>query len=46
MKIYCYDCDTIINDSQLEEPYGLSGMEPACPICQSTNFGDIDEEEL
>ena len=31
-----------INDSDLEEPYGLSGMEPACPCCQHNDF--LDEE--
>lgn len=43
MKIYCTTCDTIIDDSELEEPYGLSGMEPACPHCQGSDFLDVEE---
>jgi len=45
VKIYCNTCDTIINDDELEEPYGLSGMEPACPHCQGNDFSDIEEGE-
>jgi len=44
MKIYCATCDREIDDSELEEPYGLSGMEPACPHCQGTDFVDCDED--
>ncbi len=44
MNIYCVTCDTVIDDSELEEPYGLSGMQPACPHCQGDDF--LDEEEL
>ena len=42
MKIWCCTCERAINDSDLEEPYGLSGMEPACPCCQHNDF--LDEE--
>ena len=30
-------------NSELEEPYGLSGMEPNCPHCQESDF--LDEED-
>ena len=45
MKIYCNGCDKVIDDSELEEPYGLSGMNPCCPYCQSDDFLDIEEED-
>lgn len=44
MKIYCNTCDTVIDDSELEEPYGLSGCEPACPYCQGSDFSDLVKE--
>jgi len=45
MKIYCNSCDTIFDDSLLEEPFGLSGCEPACPYCQGSDFSDIQTEK-
>ncbi len=43
MKIYCNFCERVIDDSDLEEPYGLSDFEPACPYCQGTDFSDKEE---
>uniref|UniRef100_A0A6M3LLA5 Uncharacterized protein n=1 Tax=viral metagenome TaxID=1070528 RepID=A0A6M3LLA5_9ZZZZ len=40
MKFYCNTCEREIDDSELEEPYGLSGCEPACPHCQGSDFSD------
>ncbi len=45
MLIYCNSCDTVIDDSTLEEPFGLSGLEPACPRCHGSDFSDTDGEE-
>jgi len=45
MLIYCVTCDRLINDNELEEPCGLSGMEPACPYCHNTDFLDYDYDE-
>lgn len=42
MKIFCVTCERWIEEDKLEEPFGLSDMEPACPYCQGSDF--LDEE--
>lgn len=42
MKIYCNTCDSVIDEADLEEPFGLSGCEPACPNCQGSDFSDVE----
>jgi len=45
MKFYCNTCGSVVDENELEEPYGLSGMEPACPYCQGSDFGDVETKE-
>ena len=43
MAIYCNSCNIVISEDTLEEPYGLSSMEPGCPHCGGNDFTDIEE---
>ena len=44
MKKQCVVCGDIFDESELEEPFGLSGLSPGCPSCGSDDFLDVEEE--
>ena len=43
--IECQTCGWVGTEDQLEEPYGLSGIEPGCPACGNNDFLDVEEKE-
>lgn len=45
-KLYCLSCEKIYYESELQEPYGLSGMAPACPYCHSDEFMEVEPIKL
>lgn len=41
-QICCDTCGSVFNENELSEPYGLSGIEPACPFCGGKDLGEYE----